>query len=56
MFTAMFAPGEADARWIAISIEGEDALATLDRLEIPGDIRERDFRAIEPRLNIDHRR
>ena len=39
VFTATFAPGERNARWMAISLEG-DAIASLDRIEIPGDIRQ----------------
>ena len=39
VFTALIAPGEPNARWMAISLEG-DAMAALDRIEIPEDIRE----------------
>ena len=38
VFTATFAPGERNARWMVISLEG-DAVAALDRVEIPDDIR-----------------
>ena len=38
VFTAIFAPGEPNARWMAISLEG-DAMAALDRIDIPQDIR-----------------
>ena len=34
VFTAIFAPGEPNARWMAISLEG-DAMAVVDRIEIP---------------------
>jgi hypothetical protein len=40
VFTAMFAPGDVKAKWMAISLEG-DALATLDRIHIPHDLREK---------------
>ena len=39
VFTAIFAPGEPNARWMAISLEG-DAMAALDRIEIPEDTRQ----------------
>ncbi len=37
VFTAIFAPSERNPRWMAISLEG-DAMAALDRIEIPQDI------------------
>jgi L,D-transpeptidase catalytic domain/Putative peptidoglycan binding domain len=40
VFTAIFAPGDLSARWMAISLEGGDALSTLDRIEIPNAIRQ----------------
>ena len=40
VFTAIFAPGDPNARWMAISIEGDDALSALNRIEIPDDIRQ----------------
>ena len=39
VFTAIFAPGDLNARWMAISLEG-DAMAALDRVGIPDDIRQ----------------
>ena len=39
VFTAIFAPGERYGQWMAISLEG-DAMAALDRIEIPEDIRQ----------------
>lgn len=41
-FTAMqFAPGEAKAPWLAMSVEGGDAGAALDRIAIPADARDK---------------
>ena len=40
VFTALFARGDLNARWMAISLEGDDALSALDRIEIPNDIRQ----------------
>ena len=40
VFTAIFAPGDPNARWMAISLEGDDALSALNRIEIPDDIRQ----------------
>ena len=40
VFTALFDLGERNARWMAISLEGDDALSALDRIEIPEDIRQ----------------
>ena len=37
VFTAIFAPSERNPRWMAISLEG-DAMAALDRIEIPQDL------------------
>jgi peptidoglycan hydrolase-like protein with peptidoglycan-binding domain len=39
VFTALIAPSESNARWMAISLEG-DAMAALDRIEIPEDTRQ----------------
>ena len=39
VFTAIFAPAEPNARWMAISLEG-DAMAALDRIEIPENTRQ----------------
>jgi uncharacterized protein YjbI with pentapeptide repeats/lipoprotein-anchoring transpeptidase ErfK/SrfK len=39
-YTALpFAPGDTKARWVAFSWEGGDAAKTLDRLEIPDEVR-----------------
>ena len=40
VFTAIFASDDLNARWMAISLEGDDALSALDRIEIPNDIRQ----------------
>ena len=40
VFTAIFASDDLNARWMAISLEGDDALSALDRIEIPDDIRQ----------------
>jgi uncharacterized protein YjbI with pentapeptide repeats/lipoprotein-anchoring transpeptidase ErfK/SrfK/peptidoglycan hydrolase-like protein with peptidoglycan-binding domain len=41
-FTALhFAPGDAKAPWVGVTVEGGDARAALDRIEIPDEARER---------------
>jgi peptidoglycan hydrolase-like protein with peptidoglycan-binding domain len=41
-FTAMhFAPGGAKAPWVGVTVEGSDASAALDRIEIPEEARDR---------------
>ena len=40
LFTAMkFVPGETRTQWIVVSLEGDDPVAALDRLEIPDQVR-----------------
>ncbi len=40
LFTALkFAPGDTKARWIAISLQGDDPAEALNRLEIPETVR-----------------
>ena len=40
LFTALkFAPGDTKARWIAISLQGDDPAEALSRLEIPKEVR-----------------
>ena len=40
LFTALkFAPGDTKARWIAISVQGDDPAEALTRLEIPENVR-----------------
>jgi peptidoglycan hydrolase-like protein with peptidoglycan-binding domain len=42
LFTAMkFVPGETATKWMALSLEGGDPAAALDRIEIPADIRQK---------------
>jgi lipoprotein-anchoring transpeptidase ErfK/SrfK/peptidoglycan hydrolase-like protein with peptidoglycan-binding domain len=49
LFTAMkFAPGATKTQWMAISLEGDDARATLDRLEIPDDARQKISERLTP--------
>ncbi len=40
VFTVLFTSGDRNARWMVMSLEG-DAVAALDRVEIPDDIRAR---------------
>jgi peptidoglycan hydrolase-like protein with peptidoglycan-binding domain len=41
-FTALhFAPGDAKAPWVGVTVEGGDARAALDRIEIPDEARDR---------------
>ncbi len=40
LFTALkFAPGDTKARWMAISLQGDDSAEALDRIQIPDDVR-----------------
>jgi hypothetical protein len=49
LFTAMnFAPGETKTRWMAISLQGDDATAVLDRIEIPNDLRQKISERLTP--------
>jgi len=49
LFTALnFAPGETSARWVALSLQGDDASNALDRLEIPNDIRRKISERLTP--------
>ncbi|MGE3529239.1 MAG: L,D-transpeptidase family protein [Methyloceanibacter sp.] len=49
LFTAMkFAPGDTATRWIAVSLQGGDPAAALDRLEIPSDIRQKISERLTP--------
>ena len=48
-FTAMhFAQGDAKAPWAAVTVEGGDASAALDRIEIPDEARERISELLTP--------
>jgi peptidoglycan hydrolase-like protein with peptidoglycan-binding domain len=49
VFIAMkFAPGETSTRWMAMSLQGDDPTAALDRLEIPDDIRRKISERLTP--------
>ena len=40
LFTTLkFNPGDSKARWMAISLQGDDSSEALDRIEIPDDVR-----------------
>ena len=42
LFTAMkFAPGDTKIQWMAMSLEGSDPRAALDRIEISGEVRQK---------------
>lgn len=43
-----FAPGDTKTQWTAITIEGPDATSTLDRIEIPDDIRQKISERLTP--------
>jgi hypothetical protein len=49
VFTAMkFAPGDTKAQWMAVSVQGEDPAAALDRIEIPDDVRQKISERLTP--------
>jgi L,D-transpeptidase catalytic domain/Putative peptidoglycan binding domain len=49
LFTTMkFKPGDTKTRWMAVSLQGDDPAAVLDRLEIPGDIRQKISERLTP--------
>jgi L,D-transpeptidase-like protein/putative peptidoglycan binding protein len=49
LFTALnFAPGDTSARWVAFSLQGDDAATALDRLEIPNDVRRKISERLTP--------
>jgi hypothetical protein len=49
LFTAMnFAPGDTKTQWMAISLQGDDAGAVLDRIEIPNDLRQKISERLTP--------
>jgi len=42
VYTALnFVPADPSAQWTAITVEGEDAASTLDRIEFPPEVRQR---------------
>lgn len=49
LLTAMnFAPGDTKTQWMAISLQGDDAVAVLDRIEIPNDLRQKISERLTP--------
>jgi hypothetical protein len=48
LFSALFALGDTKTQWMAISLEGDDALAALDRIEISDDVREKISEKLTP--------
>jgi peptidoglycan hydrolase-like protein with peptidoglycan-binding domain len=49
LFTVMnFAPGDTQAQWMSLNLQGDDASAVLDRLEIPDDVRQRISERLTP--------
>jgi peptidoglycan hydrolase-like protein with peptidoglycan-binding domain len=49
LFTALnFEPGATSTRWVALSLQGDNASSALDRLEIPNDVRKRISERLTP--------
>jgi len=49
VFTAVqFSPKESEAQWVSMSLEGGDAKAVLDRIEIPLSVREKISKRLTP--------
>jgi len=49
LYTALnFAPGETSARWVTVSLQGDDGSSALDRLEIPKDLRQKISERLTP--------
>jgi peptidoglycan hydrolase-like protein with peptidoglycan-binding domain len=49
LFTALkFVPGETKTQWMAVSLQGDDPAAALNRLEIPDDIRQKISERLTP--------
>jgi peptidoglycan hydrolase-like protein with peptidoglycan-binding domain len=49
LFTAMnFAPGDTKTKWMAISLQGDNASEALDRIEIPNDLRQKISERLTP--------
>jgi peptidoglycan hydrolase-like protein with peptidoglycan-binding domain len=49
LFTAMnFAPGDTKTKWMAISLQGDDASEVLDRIVIPNDLRQKISERLTP--------
>jgi peptidoglycan hydrolase-like protein with peptidoglycan-binding domain len=53
LFAAMkFAPGDTKIQWIAMSLEGDDPRAALDRIEIPDDVRQKISERLTPGASL----
>jgi hypothetical protein len=53
LFTATkFAPGDTKIQWIAMSLEGNDPRAALDRIEIPGEVRQKISEKLSPGTSL----
>jgi peptidoglycan hydrolase-like protein with peptidoglycan-binding domain len=49
VFTAMkFAPGDTKTQWMGLNLEGDNAAAVLDRIQIPGDARQKISERLTP--------
>ena len=49
LFTAMkFEPGDTKTRWMAVSVQGDDPAATLDRLEVSDELRQKISERLTP--------
>jgi peptidoglycan hydrolase-like protein with peptidoglycan-binding domain len=48
LFTALFDAGETKPRWMAISLEGDDAMRVLDRIQIPTYVRQKIAEKLTP--------
>lgn len=49
LFTALkFAPEDTKIKWMAVSLQGDDSSAVLDRLEIPDDVRRKISQRLTP--------
>jgi peptidoglycan hydrolase-like protein with peptidoglycan-binding domain len=52
LFTALFAAGDSKSRWMGISLEGDDAVRVLDRIEIPTEIRRKIAEKLTPESSL----
>jgi peptidoglycan hydrolase-like protein with peptidoglycan-binding domain len=53
LYTAMkFAPGDTKVQWIAMSVEGSDPSAALDRIQIPDDVRQKISERLTPGTSL----
>ena len=43
-----FAPDDTTTKWVALSLQGDDPMAVLDRLEIPNDVRQKISERLTP--------